>query len=93
MSSGSWLEGGWFRYTIKKTAINSRSAETPPIIGRDALFSLVNWIERQRHHDRCITLEDLDVCTSDPAASADCSAESDGPAVPGDDTPRGGDAP
>src|SRR6266436_6339082 len=78
------------QYTISKTAINLSSAESPPIIGRDALLALVNWIERQRHHDPIWPSSDMAARASGTTAAADCAAEPDGDAAPRDDMASGG---
>src|SRR5215467_3531655 len=78
------------QYTIIKTAINFSPAESLPIIGRDALLALVNWFERQRHHDPSSSIQDMATRAYGTAAAADCPAEPDGDAVPADDTASGG---
>src|SRR5262249_61154425 len=81
------------QYTIIKTAINLSPAESLPIIGRDALLALVNWFERQWHHDPSSPIQDMAARAYGAAAAADCPAEPDGDAVPADDKASGGAPP
>src|SRR6266487_1571414 len=79
-------------YFCATAALHSSDAETPPIVGCEALLALVNWSERRRHHDPANALQDLAARATGSATSTHCPAESDGHTAPGHDRSSGGDA-